>query len=144
MAHGDFTLTNSAKGKLGDGSIDWDATNGLRCSLHNGALPNIDTAISWADVSGTEVALANYTAGGVTLTGSTPTIDTANNWAEYDMPDPSWTSLGSGTVTHAWVRYYNATASLSWLIGYYEITTNQPNGGNWSITVNVDGVFKAV
>ena len=143
MAHGDFTFTNSAKAKIGSGDIRW-GVDSFRVSLHAGALPNKDIAVAWSDVSGTEVSMAGYTAGGTTPTPSAPTVDTANDWAEYDSTDPAWAALGPGTVTHAWLRKYDAVAAQSWLVGYIEITTNQPNGGPWSLGVHADGMFKVV
>ena len=143
MAHGDFTFTNSAKAKLGNGDIRW-GTDPIRVSLHTGSLPNKDTAVAWSDVSATEASMTGYTAGGMTPTASAPTVDTTNDWAAYDATDPTWAALGPGAVTHAWVRKYDAVAAQSWLIGWWEITTNQPNGGAWTLQVNAVGVFKAV
>lgn len=139
MAQGDITFFNSAKGKLGDGSIDWD-THTIKCALINGT-PNIDTHDFWNDLSASEVSLTNYTAGGATMTCSAPTIDTTNDWAEYDANDVTWTALGSGTVSHAIIYRDTGDGATSPLIAHVELTT-QPNGGNYTIAWHADGVFK--
>jgi hypothetical protein len=140
MAHGDFTFVNSYKAKMGAGAVQW-SVDSFRVSLHAGALPNIDTAVAWSDVSATEASMSGYVSGGTTISTSAPTVDNALNRANYDSADPTWAALGPGTVTHMWLRKYDAIAAQSWLVGFWEITTNQPNGGAWSGGVHVDGVF---
>lgn len=138
MAEGDVTIYNSAKQKLGDGSIDWD-TDTIKCGLVGGYTPNIDTHTAWSDVSASEIAAANYTAGGVTVTASV-SVNTASDRAEYDSSDPAWTSLGSATISHAIWYKDSGVAATSWLVAYMEITTNS-NGGNYTINVNATGLF---
>lgn len=140
MAEGDITIYNVAKAKLGDGTIDWD-TDTIKCALVNGYTPNIDTHEDWADVSANEVSLANYTAGGATMTCSAPTVDTGNDWAEYDAADVTWNSLGAGSVSHAIIYEDTGVAGTSTLIAYVELATN-PNGGDYTISWHADGVFK--
>lgn len=142
MAQGDMVMYNGIKGKLGDGSVDWD-TNTIKVALLTGYTPNKDTHVAWSDISASEITAANYTAGGVAITPSTPTIDTTNDWAEYDATDAAWTSLGapSGAINYAIVYKDSGVAASSWLISYIEITT-QSNGGNYTIAWHADGVFK--
>jgi hypothetical protein len=146
FAEGDITFYNSAKQKLGDGSIDWD-TDTINCMLiatSAAHTPDIDTHEDYADVSADEAANTNYVAKGDVLTPSAPTKDTVNDWAEYDSTDASWTALGNGDVSHAIVFKDSGTPATSWLICYVELGTTQPNGGDYTISWHADGVFKIV
>lgn len=142
MANGDITFFNSAKAKIGDGSIDWD-THSFKVALINGSV-NIDTNDAWDDLSGSETSNGSgYTTGGVAITPSAPTVDTTNDWAEFDATDAAWTNLGARTITHGILYKDSGTPSTSWLVCYIELTT-QPNGGNYTIAWHADGVFKVV
>lgn len=144
MAEGDITFYNSAKKKILDNDIDF-AADTIKCTLHTGYTPNIDTHDNWDDVSSTEYGTGSgYTAGGVTLASKTVTVDTGNDQVDVDAADVSWTGLGAlspATPSHAIIWKDTGTPSTSGLLCYIELGTTATNGSNYSIAFNAGGIF---
>lgn len=144
MAEGDIVFYNSYKKKAVDADVDF-LTATIKCTLHTGYTPNIDTHDNWDDVSATEYGTASgYTAGGVTLASKTSTVDTTNNQVDVDAADPSWSSLGPlspATPSHAIFWVDTGTPSTSALICYMELGTTATNGSNYTLQLNAGGLF---
>lgn len=144
MAQGDITFYNSFKKKLVDNDVDF-AADTIKCTLHTGYTPNIDTHENWDDVSATEYGTASgYTAGGVTLGSKTVTVDTVNDRAAVDAADIVWMGLGPltpATPSHAIIWQDTTTPSMSALICYIELGTTATNGSNYTIALNAGGLF---
>lgn len=144
MAQGDITFYNPFKKKLIDNDVDF-AADTIKCSLHTGYTPNIDSHDNWDDVSATEYGTGSgYTAGGVTLGSKTVTVDTANDQADVDAADIVWTGLGPltpATPGHAIFWKDTGTPSTSALICYMELGTTATNGSNYTIALNAGGLF---
>ena len=139
MAEGDITIHNNAKAEFQRGNIDL-INDTIRVMLLNGWSPNIDTDDNWDDISVNEVSLTNYTAGGVTLGTKAVSQNNTADRGEFDCADPSWTSLGAGTVTRAAIVKWTGVASTSTIIGSIEIATN-PNGANYTLVVDAAGLL---
>lgn len=144
MAEGDIIFYNSAKKKILDNDIDF-AADTIKCTLHTGYTPNIDTHDNWDDVSATEYSTgAGYTAGGVTLGSKTVTVDTTNDQTDVDAADPSWTGLGPlspDTPSHAIFWKDTGTPSTSPLLCYMVLGTTPTNGSNYALQLNAGGLF---
>lgn len=144
MPEGDIVFYVSAKKKLVDGDIDF-LVDTIKCTLHTGYTPNIDTHDNWDDVSATEYGTAaGYTAGGVTLATKTTTVDTTNDQVDVDAADPSWTALGPltpATPSHAIFWKDTATPTTSPLICYMVLGTTATNGSNYALALNAGGLF---
>lgn len=139
MAEGDITVHNNAKAEFGRGNIDL-INDTIRVMLLNGWTPNIDTDDNWSDISANEVALANYSAGGQTLSTKTVTQNNTNNRGEFDCDNPVWSNLGSGSVNRGAIVKWTGVASTSTVIGNIELATN-PNGQNYELAVNAEGLI---
>lgn len=85
-----------------------------------------------------EISVANYTAGGVALTGQAVTQDDTNDRAAWDANDPSWTSLGASTIVAAVL--YDDTTATKWQLIIWEIGTNS-NGGNYTLQFAAAGML---
>ena len=135
-------LYNTAKGKLGDGSIDWNTDTIKMALVTSSYTPNIDSDDFWNDVSANEVAASgSYSAGGVTLTASV-TIDNTNDRAVYDASDVVVTGF-TGTFRYGVVYKSTGVASTSPLICYVDFTGSNISvvGGTFTDTINAAGVF---
>ena len=142
MAEGDFTLYNYYKGQQAQANVDLVGAT-VKCMLVAGYTPNIDTHQFRSDVNANEVALTNYTAGGLTLTTKAVSVNNGANRAEWDFDDVVFALLGAGAVSHAILYVDTGNASTSVLIGYVELT-KQPNGANYSILVGANGALHFV
>lgn len=88
-------IFNSAKVKLGDGSIDWN-TDTIKVTLHTSSLtPDKDNDVFFSDIGSEIGATGTYSAGGATLTGTAVTQDNTNDRAVYDANDVQWTGVTS-------------------------------------------------
>lgn len=132
---------NSAKAKLGNGSIDWD-TDTIKVALFTSSyVPNIDTDVFFSDISANEVTGTGYTAGGNTLAGASVTVDNTNDRAVYDANDPSWPA---STITFRTAVYYKSTGtpSTSALVAYdTQAQDYTSSAGTLGLTLAVTGVF---
>ena len=133
---------NSAKVKLGNGSIDWDTDTIKMALVTESYTPDIDAHDFWDDVSANEVsASGSYSTGGVTLTTSV-TQDNTNNRGVYDANDVSITSF-TGTFRYGVVYKSTGTAATSPLICVVDFTGSNivVLNGTFSCTINAAGVF---
>lgn len=119
---------------------DWD-TDTIKCSLHTSTYAvsqNVDTFYN--NVTN-EVASANYTAGGNTLTA--PTLTVASNVVQIDAADTSWTTV-TFTARYAVVYKSTGTAATSPLIAYIDFGADQTvSAGNFTIVFAATGVLTA-
>lgn len=148
MAEGDGVLYNFFKERVMEGVYNL-ATGGhtLKCTLHTGYTPNIDTHTVWADtgVSSTEYGTGSgYTAGGVTLAGQDVTMDTTNDRGKFDANDAAWTSLGPlspATPSHALIWDDTPTSPADPLVCYFVLGTTATNGGNYTLQWHTNGII---
>lgn len=136
MAEGDCTVMNNFKEQLMLKTVDC-VNDDWKVALYDTALGDPDGADP-AYSATNEINVANYTAGGVALTGEAVTQDDTNDWAKWDANDPAWTSLGAATVLEG--RLYNNTTTTKWVAALWEIATN-PNGGNYTLQFHTNGMI---
>lgn len=119
-------------------------TDTIKCSLHTaGYVANVDSDKFWSTATN-EVASANYTSGGVTLTTKTITYDTATNETRYDADDEAWTTV---TIAPTQGVFYKSSgvAGTSPLIWQCDFGGAQSVvGANFTIVNAATGVAKAV
>lgn len=142
MAEGDGFLYNNFKEVLMNGVFNL-ASGGdtLKCTLHTGYTPDIDTAHSvWADtgVSSTEYGTGSgYTAGGKTLASQATSQNDTSDRGEFDAADLTWTSLGPLTpATPSDAILWDDTPTTPQadpLIGYWELGVTATNGGDYTL-----------
>lgn len=134
-------IYNSAKGGLGDGSIDWNTDTIKMALVTSSYSPNQDTHVFFSDVTNEISASGTYPAGGVTLTCSV-TIDNTNNRAIYDANDVSITSF-TGTFRYGVIYKSTGVASTSRLIAIIDFTGANitVQTGTFTYTVPTAGVF---
>jgi Flp pilus assembly protein CpaB len=136
MAEGDGLIRNNAKKLL----LDLLAAHTLKLALCKGAIPSIDGTVGYANL--TEIAAANYTAGGKALTNVVVAQSDANDNATLDADDVQWDNLGApsaGALTHAAV--YDDTDATKRVLGTWELV-KQPNGAAYyKISWNASGIL---
>jgi hypothetical protein len=145
MAAGNFILYDSAKLRIGDGTIDLD-THTFKIQLHSSSYtPNRATQAVRADLTN-ELSTANgYTATGATL-GSVTYAQTAGT-ATWDAADPSWTASGGSLVASYAVIYDDTpTSPADPLVGYCLLDTapadiTATTGQVLTIQFNASGIF---
>lgn len=132
---------NGFKTKIQNGSIDLDTDTIRVVLLTNSYTPNIDTDLSYADISAVETSGTGYSAGGTTLSGCTVTQDNTNDRGVFDANDASWTT---STITARWgvVLKWTGTANTSWLICGFDFGSDiASTGGTFAITWNANGIL---
>lgn len=100
---------DSFKEYFGDGTIDMD-DDVFKCALITSVLaPLVGTHTIWGDLSGNEISVTGYTAGGFTMSAA------AGNWVKvggtttFDhATDPNWTPSG-GSLTCRYAVVYDDT-----------------------------------
>ena len=130
-------MYNSFKGKIGDGSIDWDNTVIKVALVTSAYAPDVDAHTNFSTHITNEVSGTGYVAGGATLAGTAVTVDITNNWGKYDATDVTW---GSSTITARGAIVY---ASVSGdLIEYVDFVTDKSSSnGDFKIAWHTNGVF---
>ena len=148
MAEGDITIYNQFKEQVMLGTHNLGSGgNTLKLTLHTGYTPDIDAHQVWADsgVSSTEYGTGSgYTAGGKTLSAQTVTQDNTNDRAAWDADNVTWTSLGAltpATPSDAIFWDDTPTSPADPLICYIELGTTATNGGDYTITINANGII---
>lgn len=134
-------IYNSAKGKLGDGSIDWNTDTIKMACVTSAYTPDQDAHDFFNDVTNEIAANGGYPAGGVTLTCSV-TIDNTNNRAIYDATDVSITSF-TGTFRYGIIYKSTGVSSTSPLIAVIDFTGSNitTTVGTFDVTWSTGGVF---
>ena len=138
MAQGDGHVYNNFKEQLMLKTIDL-INDVLKAALYS-------TSFSATDIDGAapaysttnEIVASGYTAGGATLGTKTVTQDDTNDRAAFDCADITWTSLATATIGK--VLIYDDTTATKWILIAFEITTNS-NGGNYTLTINANGLL---
>jgi len=134
-------IYNSAKGKLGDGSIDWNTDTIKMALVTSSYTPDQDAHDFFNDVTNEIGASGTYSTGGVTLTCSV-TIDNTNNRAIYDAADVSITSF-TGTFRYGIIYKSTGVSSTSPLIAVIDFTGSNitTTVGTFDVTWSTGGVF---
>jgi hypothetical protein len=123
--------------------VDYD-TDTIKVALLSASYnPNQDTHAYWADVSGSQVSGAGYTAGGATLASKTVAYDAATNTVILDAADVVWPN---STITARYAVIYDdspSTAAAKPLIGYVDFGAEQSSSnGNFTITWDATGIVR--
>jgi hypothetical protein len=135
MAEGDITLMNNLKQQLLLKTIDF-VNDEFKMALYDFALATPDGAPVYIVAS--EIACANYIAGGKTSTGNVVTQDDVNNLAKFDLDNITWMALGAHTILQA--RMYDNTTATKWVLCYWEIAQGS-KGNNYTLRFGAAGVF---
>jgi hypothetical protein len=139
MAEGDGVVYNNFKEQILLGELDLgNAADTIKVILVTGHTPNIDTHVSYSDVSGDEESGSGYTAGGETLANQAVLQENSTDRASFDADDVTWTALNVGTPSHAIA--YDSTHVSDYLIAYWEVTTAS-NGGDYTLQWHANGIL---
>jgi len=138
-------FNNYAKSRFADGTFDWD-TNDIRILLVDNTT-TVDTEANAQNLAG-YTTLGELSGTGYVrkaLTTKTVTTDTSNNRAELDCDDITWTGLNAGTAIGFLIyKHVDGTAANDQPIAYSEFTSPfVSNGGNFTITVDVEGLLQS-
>lgn len=141
MASGVYNL---AKGRLGDGTIDWDGSATFRVLLVDSTYTFEPDNQFVSDVSAKEIAPSGYAR--QTLTGRTVTVDQTNDRAVYDATDTAFGALGTGATIGGAIVYQrvgadDSTPSDDILIAFLDCPDAPTNGGTITVQYAATGVF---
>ena len=137
MAVGDVTVMN--RGKFTFGNNLHLTTDTFRCYLLAGWTPNIDTHHFLSDIVANEIALAGYTAGGVTLASLTWTENDTDDRSQWDFANPTWASIATGTISYAAIVKWTGVATTSPILLAIEVSNS--NGQSYTITLPATGIL---
>jgi len=146
MTMGAFTLFNSAKLYMGDGTLDLNS-NTIKCmALTSAYTPDVAAHTIKANIVANEVANGNgYATGGVT-TACTYTL--SGGTTTFDSADPSWVGATAGFALRYLVWYASGTLNgiIDPLIGYKLVDTTPADvtvgvGVTVSFVINASGLF---
>lgn len=135
MATGDQLYHNKFLAELAKKNIGLDS-DVFRCYLISGAVPNIDTAHFWSDISANEISLTGYSV--ATLTSLLVTENDVNDRAEWDFANPVWASIAAGTITYAVIVLWTGSAATSIVV--CSIETDDANGQSYTLTIGATGI----
>ena len=144
-------LYNTAKKEIADGTIAL-LTDAIKVMLVTSAyVPDADDDVvdaAGADALAAEIAVTGYTggwggAGRKALASKAIAVDDANDRAEFDAADLTWTALGAGATIAAFILIKEGAANdtTSRLIAYFDVSDTATNGGDYTITVNAEGLL---
>jgi hypothetical protein len=143
MAEGDATIYDQCKLNLAKGYINL-ASDPFKVALVSGYTPDYAADDAWADVSDYEYTSgANYTAGGISLTGVTLSLNSTLGSVLWDADNPQWNNLGPLSPATPDYAIIYSTKSLfvgSPLIEAYELGVTASNGGPYKLTWNALGL----
>lgn len=141
MAAGAFTILNTAKKKLVDGTFDLDTHTWKVALLTTAtALTAATTVDTYAEIT-SQVTGTGYTAGGATLSGVSLT---GTSTITFDANDVTWSA---STITAKWAVLYSDTATNKDILGYVDLdttsgsTTVSSTAADFTITWNASGIF---
>lgn len=131
------------------GSIDLDTAGDDIRVLIAMATTTLDTEPEIEFLSGASTLArhdgANYPAADGQLAGEGVVEDLPNNRAEFDATDHEFTALGVGSGTVAGILIYKfvtndaASIPLAWMDSP---TFPEPNGGNWTVNWDAEGILQ--
>lgn len=141
MAASAFTILNTAKKKLVDGTFDLD-THIFKVALLTTAvsLSASTTVDTYAEIT-SQVTGTGYTTGGATLSGVTVT---GTSTVTFDANDVTWSA---STITAKYAVIYSDTAASKDILGYVDLdttsgsTTVSSTTADFTITWNASGIF---
>lgn len=121
---------------------DWDADS-FKVMLVT-SVYTYDADHAFRDDITNEITNGGYPTGGVALAGESVAQDDTGDQAKYDATDTVFTSLAAGDQPFAAIVYRDVgTAATDDLIAYCTLTTPPaPDGNNYTVVWNADGVFK--
>ena len=145
MAADNWQIFDSAKEKIGDGTVDLD-THSFKVALWTSTTPPGQTDDSYTTVAATGGEVANgsgYTTGGWPVTGVT-WVEAAGT-VTFDMDNPTWTMSGASLTCRYAVLYDDSDASKSLIAE--SLLNNTPgdiviaDGDTLEIQIAAGGVF---
>jgi hypothetical protein len=113
----------------------WETTATLKGVLLNGWTPNVDTDLTYSQITAYEIALSGYTAGGVTL--GSKTVDLSAGLVRYRAANAVWAALATGTVSR--FALCGNDGVDNYIIGHVDISAKQPNGGVYTVDASASG-----
>lgn len=138
-------FNNYAKGRFADGTFDWN-TDDIRILLVDSTTtcdtePNVTSLSGYATLG--ELSGTGYVR--KALVNEAVNVDTSNNRAELDADDITWTGLNAGTAVGFLIyKHVDGTLANDQPIAYSEFATPFiSNGGNFTITVDVEGLLQS-
>lgn len=143
MAAGSFTVLNTAKKKLVDGTFDLD-THTFKVALLTAAVAftAASTVDTYAEIT-SQVANGNgYATGGATLTGVT--LNAVGGTTTFDAADVTW---ANATIAAKYAVLYSDTATAKDIVGFMDLNTDsgsaviQSTSGNFTVEWNASGLF---
>lgn len=133
MAAGKWKLYDTAKLKIGDGTIDLDTHSFKMALFLSTSNCNTLTHDELGDLTNQHANANGYTTGGQTL--STTTWTNASGTITFDCVDPVWTASGGSIVAH-WAVIYDDTAANDPLLC---VSYMNYNGGAPADVTTTDG-----
>ena len=137
MAAGAWTLTNSARTKLLNGTFDID-TDSFKCALLASSSNIGASSTAFASVTGELSAGSGYTSGGETITFSLSGTTTVT----VDAADVSWTAA-SGDLTARFACIYEVGGDVLayCLLDSTPADVTVTDGNTLTVEINASGVF---
>lgn len=141
-------MYDSAKKKIGDGTIDLD-THTFKIALFLSTSNCNDlTHDEYADLTNEHANNNGYTTGGVALTGVTWTTSTSTT--TWDANNPTWTAA-SGSIIAMWGVIYDDSVAGDPLVAvcYLDYNSGAPanvtttDGNTFTFTMHADGILRA-
>lgn len=146
MAVGAWTLYNSAKEYIADGSIDLD-DNIFRVTLHTSASNAATATISVIGSVDNQIADGNgYSTSGKTLSATTWTTGASAGQMKFDSTAIFWSANGGNiaNIKFAVVWKSGASAGARKVLCYSQLSTSQftlTTGNRITVTPNANGIF---
>lgn len=128
---------------LCNGTIDWVSGTNMAMALVTSGYSFTAEDDVFADLTN-EITNSGYTTPGQTIDNEATVLDDANDEVQLDCDNETWTSLAAGDLPDAAIIYLGTgTASTAQLLCYCSLTTPPaPNGGDYQIVINSEGVME--
>ena len=142
MSASAFTILNTAKKKLVDGTFDLD-THTWKVALLTAAvsLTAATTVDTYGEITSQVANGGGYTTGGATLTSVT--VNASGGTVTFDAADVTW----NGTITAKYAVIYSDTATSKDILGYVDLDTASGSAtvsstaADFAINWNASGIF---
>lgn len=129
MAAGDMTFYNGYLANPDD--VDW-TNDTIKLAIMGSGYTPADADEFWDDISANEIsAVANYSAGGETITGRSVTRNDTLDRGEYNANDVPWPSLG--TSTNSFLVAYKSTGTPSTSRLIFRLEAANSDGNNYTV-----------